>query len=301
MTDRLDGPQGPHGGTAGGSSPGPDDTRRPAPDAGTEVRTSPATARGTAPVKAKRATRLGPPPSMAIWFLLPGALLLGVMVIYPIIYSIFRSLYDANGDGFVGAGNYATIFSDSATLVTIRNNLIWVVVAPLLVTVMGLIFAVLTERIRWATAFKLIVFMPMAVSLMASGVIFRLVYEQDPDRGVANAVITSVTGLFGSDQGYPDARPRENDQAPVIAQQGAVVSRGPAAPGQAVLVPLVGVKPDALASAAPAKAARPGPGELAGTVWVDFTQGGGGAVNQVDPTEKGLVGVTVEAVRDGAV
>ncbi|WP_433374121.1 ABC transporter permease subunit [Streptosporangium sp. CA-115845] len=303
MTNRLNGPQGPHGDTAGGSSPGPDDTRRPAPDAGTEVRTPPpaAPAGGTAPVEAKRATRLGPPPSMAIWFLLPGALLLGVMVIYPIIYSIFRSLYDANGDGFVGAGNYATIFSDSATLVTIRNNLIWVVVAPLLVTVMGLIFAVLTERIRWATAFKLIVFMPMAVSLMASGVIFRLVYEQAPDRGVANAVITSVTGLFGSGQGYPDARPRENDQAPVIAAQGAVVSRGPAAPGQAVLVPLVGVKPDSLASAAPAKAAQPGPGELAGTVWVDFTQGGGGAVNQVDPTEKGLVGVTVEAVRDGAV
>ncbi|MEV4378763.1 ABC transporter permease subunit [Streptosporangium sp. NPDC049644] len=304
MTNRLDGPQDPHGDTAGGSSPGPNDTLRPAPDAGPEVRTPPpdAPAGDAAPLKpAKKAARLGPPPSMAIWFLLPGALLLGVMVIYPIVYSIFRSLYDANGDGFVGAGNYATIFSDSATLITIRNNLIWVVVAPLLVTAMGLIFAVLTERIRWATAFKLIVFMPMAVSLMASGVIFRLVYEQAPDRGVANAVITSVSGLFGSDQGYPDARPRENDQAPVAASQGAVVSRQPAAPGKAVLVPLVGVKPDSLASAAPAKAAQPGPGELAGTVWVDFTQGGGGAVNQVDPQEKGLVGVTVEAVRDGAV
>ncbi|MBG0828284.1 ABC transporter permease subunit [Planomonospora sp. ID67723] len=228
-------------------------------------------------------------------------LLLGAMVIYPIIYSIYRSLYDANERSFVGVENYTAIFTDASTLTTIRNNLIWVVVAPLLVTVMGLIFAVLTERIRWATAFKLIVFMPMAVSLMASGVIFRLVYEQDPDRGVANAVITSVRDVFGSGSGYPDARPRGGDAAPVVAQGGAVVTRQPARPGQAVLIPLVGIKPADLTAAAAAAPARPGPGELAGTVWSDFTQGGGGQANQVDGNEKGLAGMTVEAVQDGAV
>ncbi|WP_433253104.1 ABC transporter permease subunit [Streptosporangium sp. CA-135522] len=341
MTDRLDGPQGPRGGgdAARGSSSGPNDasgasldlsdkppppspasvaettaspapvaetTASPAPVAETTAETDGSPTRESAGPAAPAAatgaaSRLGPPPTLAIWFLLPGAILLGSMVIYPIVYSLFRSLYDATGDTFVGVDNYGTIFSDSSTLTTIRNNLIWVVVAPALVTVVGLIFAVLTERIRWATAFKLIVFMPMAVSLMASGVIFRLVYEQDPDRGVANAVITSVSDFFGSNPGYPDARPRENDQAPVAAQQGAVVTKQAAKPGQAVLIPLVGVKPDALASASTAKAVQPGPGELAGTVWVDFTQGGGGALNQVDGTEKGLTGVTVEAVQNGAV
>ncbi|GAA2866081.1 sugar ABC transporter permease [Streptosporangium fragile] len=341
MTERLDGPQGPRGEAARGSSPGPSEThpsppdtggvRTPAPgappetpepsgavpaagpaeNAGTIGATGPAVATGAAagPVgsgggsrrKGVTGSRLGPSPKLAILFLLPGALLLGVMVIYPIVYSIFRSLYDGPGDTFVGAENYASIFSDPATLTTIRNNLIWVVVAPILVTTIGLIFAVLTERIRWATAFKLIVFMPMAVSLMASGVIFRLVYEQDPDRGVANAVITSVRDVFRPSVGYPDARPRENEQAPVAVQQGTVVTKQPVGPGTAVLVPLVGVKPGDLASAATARTVQPGPGELAGTVWVDFTQGGGGAVNRVDPTEKGLAGVTVEAVQGGAV
>ncbi|GGL47815.1 ABC transporter permease [Planomonospora parontospora] len=260
-----------------------------------------ATAGPAAPAAAgtPKAPRLGPSPVMAVLFLLPGVVLLGAMVIYPIVYSAFRSLYDAGGETFVGAENYATIFQDASTLTTIRNNLIWVVVAPLLVTTLGLIFAVLTERIRWATAFKLIVFMPMAVSLMASGVIFRLVYEQDPDRGVANAVLSSVRGVFGSGESYPDARPRENDQSPVTAAQGAVVTKGAAKPGQAVLLPLVGVKPADLASAATARPASPGPGELAGTVWFDFTQGGGGQANQVDGTEKGLAGMTVEAVRGG--
>ncbi|MFF5211283.1 ABC transporter permease subunit [Streptosporangium sp. NPDC000396] len=329
MTDRFDGPQSPRGGgdAARGSSSGPDDSHGastdlndeppPPPPASTDAETPPSTRPGanaetvsSSPESATAAavatasggpSRLGPPPRMAIWFLLPGMVLLGSMVIYPIIYSIFRSFYDSTGNTFVGVDNYAAIFSDASTLTTIRNNLIWVVVAPALVTVMGLIFAVLTERIRWATAFKLIVFMPMAVSLMASGVIFRLVYEQDPDRGVANAVITSVQDLFGTHQGYPDARPRDNEKAPVAAQQGAVVTKQPAKPGQAVLIPLVGVKPETLASASTAKAVQPGPGELAGTVWVDFTQGGGGALNQVDGTEKALAGVTVEAVQNGAV
>ncbi|WP_093169673.1 carbohydrate ABC transporter permease [Sinosporangium album] len=239
---------------------------------------------------------------MAVWFLLPAVLLLGVMVIYPIVYSIFRSLFDASGSTFVGVDNYVSIFTDSAMLTTIRNTLIWVAVAPALVTVVGLIFAVMTERIRWATAFKLVVFMPMAVSLMASGVIFRFVYEQDPDRGVANAVITSVRDIFSSGSGIPGARPRENDQAPVVASDGAVVTRQPVSPGQTVLVPLVGLRPDMLpASTAPAKTPGQGTAGINGTVWLDFTPGGGGAPEKVDVDEKALAGVTVEALRDGTV
>ncbi|MFF0573616.1 ABC transporter permease subunit [Streptosporangium saharense] len=324
MTNRLDGPQDAREGENAPreSSPGPGPvtpqgpTDEPPPPAtapetaGTraaEATTAGAAARGSAapapppPSGSGRRGRLGPSPTLALVFMLPAAVVLGALVIYPIVYSIFRSLFDATGNTFVGAENYATIFSDSSALTTIRNNLIWVVFAPATVTVIGLIFAVLTERIRWATAFKLVVFMPMAVSLMASGVIFRLVYEQDPDRGVANAVITSVQGLFGPSHGYPDARPRENDAAPVALKEGAVVTRQAVKPGQAVQVPLVGVKPATLSSASVAKAAQPVPGELTGTVWVDFTQGGGGTLNQVDGTEKALEGVTVEAVRDGSV
>ncbi|MEV4107253.1 ABC transporter permease subunit [Nonomuraea sp. NPDC049695] len=276
MTERLDGPQAPSAEIADGSSTGPAETPR-------------------------TMRRLGPSPAVAIAFLLPAALLLGIWVVYPIVYSIFRSLFDAAGTGFVGLGNYATIFSDSSTLTTIRNNLIWVVVAPIVVTTLGLIFAVLTERIKWSTAFKLIVFMPMAVSLMAAGVIFRLVYEQDPGKGLANAVLTTVHDTFSSSQGYPEARPREGDQSPVAAEGGTIVTKQPVQAGQPVLIPIVGVKPNVLpGNAQPAKAAAAG-GGLSGTVWFDFTPGGGGKNGEVDASEKGLPGMTVEAVQNGKV
>ncbi|MET7338113.1 ABC transporter permease subunit [Nonomuraea sp. NPDC005650] len=276
MTERLDGPQVSSADTADEPSTGPAETPR-------------------------TQRRIGPSPAVAIAFLLPAAVLLGIWVVYPIVYSIFRSLFDSAGTGFVGLGNYATIFTDSSMLTTIRNNLIWVVVGPIVVTTLGLIFAVLTERIRWSTAFKLIVFMPMAVSLMAAGVIFRLVYEQDPAKGVANAVLTTVHDTFSSSQGYPEARAREGDQSPVAADGGAVVTKQPAQAGQPVLIPIVGVKPNVMPGNAQTAKAPAGGDGVSGTVWFDFTPGGGGKNGEIDASEKGLPGMTVEAVQNGQV
>ena len=72
-------------------------------------------------------------------------------------------------------------------------------------TAIGLIFAVLTERIRWSTAFKTVVFMPMAISLFAAGVIWRLMDTKDPARGTVNAAIKVVHDAFGP-AGRPDDR-----------------------------------------------------------------------------------------------
>ncbi|MCD0486507.1 sugar ABC transporter permease, partial [Streptacidiphilus sp. ASG 303] len=126
----------------------------------------------------------------AVLFLLPALVLLGALVLYPILWSLARSLYGADGFAhFVGLRNYGDLFTQRATLTALRNNAVWVAVAPTVTTALGLVFAVLTERVRWGTAFKLVVFMPMAVSMLAAGIIFRLVYDQQPEKGVANAVV----------------------------------------------------------------------------------------------------------------
>ncbi|MEV7176192.1 ABC transporter permease subunit [Kitasatospora sp. NPDC093679] len=229
--------------------------------------------------------RRGPAPL----FLLPALALLGALVLYPIGWSVVRSLYDAPGTGFVGLGNYRTAFTDDATLTALRNSAIWVAVAPALVTGLGLVFAVLTEKVRWGTAFRLLVFMPMAISFLAAGITFRLVYEQDPARGVLNAAAVAVHDTFDPDPSYPGARPRPG--GPAAAADGAVRA-APAAPGSAVAVPLVGLKPATLPAAAkPAAAPAAGDG-VHGTVWLDVTPGGG-TPGTVDPGERGLPGVTV--------
>ena len=121
-------------------------------------------------------------------FLAPALILLAVWIAYPVVYTFWRSLYDRSGDNFIWLDNYQTLFSTDTTRTAIKNNAIWLAVVPALVTAIGLVFAVLTERVRWAVAFKIAVFMPMAVSLFAAGVIWRIMDQQEPSRGAINAV-----------------------------------------------------------------------------------------------------------------
>ncbi|MQY08704.1 ABC transporter permease [Actinomadura macrotermitis] len=243
---------------------------------------------------------LNPPSWLAIGFLLPALLLLGFLVLYPIVYSVIRSFFDASGDHFAGLDNYTGVFQGHENLLAVRNTAIWVVVAPSVVTIIGLLFAVLTERIRWSTVFKMVVFMPMAISFLASGIIFRLVYEQDPDKGVANAALVAVHDMFGGGAGYPGAGPRSGADQPLRAQaDGAVLTTGSFGPGQSALLPLLKIKPEYLPKKA-VPAARPpaaAPGQVTGAVWFDFTKGGGGTPGAPNAGEVGLPGITVQALR----
>ncbi|CAL9553241.1 carbohydrate ABC transporter permease [Streptomyces sp. enrichment culture] len=263
-----------------------------------------AAAAGAAPGPAAprgRKSVTGTRKAVAALFLLPALVLLGALVVYPIGYSVVRSFANASGDGFAGFDNYKTLFTDDGIRTALKNNVIWVVFAPTVATALGLVFAVLTERVRWGTAFKLVVFMPMAISMLAAGIIFRLVYDQDPDKGVANAVWTGVHDTFAQSSAFPKAHPGR--KSPLVADGGGFVTRDAVRAGQPVALPLVGVAPDQLPDGVRrAVAAKPEPGKVTGTTWQDFTRGKGvGRLGAPDPSEVGYAGMRIEAVKDGEV
>jgi alpha-glucoside transport system permease protein len=228
-------------------------------------------------------------------FLLPALLLLGALVVYPIFFSVFRSLFDESGSAFVGVDNYREIFTSPATLTAVKNNLIWVVFAPSVVTALGLVFAVLTERIRWSTAFKVAVFMPMAISFLSAGVTWRLIYEQDPSRGLANAALGGIVDLVRPPGPYPGARP--SDDRALRSESGGFVTSESFAPGDAARLGFVAIPQDAVPAEAEPAAVQPAPPDgIAGTVWLDFAPGGGGRQGEIDEGEVGLPSATVEAV-----
>ncbi|MFF3335932.1 ABC transporter permease subunit [Streptomyces sp. NPDC002888] len=259
--------------------------------------TSPPAA-GAAP--ARRTRRRGR--TVALLFVFPALLLLGALVVYPVLFSVGRSFFDASGTRFVGGENYTEMFRDPATLNAVRNTAIWVVVAPALLTGLGLVLAVLVEKVRWATAFKLLLFMPMAVSFLAAGIIFRLAYDEDPDKGVLNAAVVSVHDAFEGTSSYPSARARDG-QGLTKGADGSYRTSARVAPGDAVALGLVGVLPQDLpGDARPAYAAaghKAAADELRGVVYLDFTPGGGGEQGRVDRRESGLPEMKVEAVRGG--
>src|ERR1044072_4835362 len=208
----------------------------------------------------------------AAMFLLPALVLLGALVVYPIGYSIVRSFYNQSGDGFAGIDNYKALFTDDGIRTALKNNIIWVVFAPTIATALGLIFAVLTERVRWGTASKLVAFRPMAISMLAAGIIFRLVYDQDPDKGFANAVWVGVHDTFAQASTFPKAHPGRD--SPLRADQGGFITRTPVRAGTPVALPLVGVAPDQMPDdAKKAAPARPHGGHATGPTAPHFRRG----------------------------
>ncbi|MEV1084588.1 sugar ABC transporter permease [Streptomyces sp. NPDC050211] len=263
-----------------------------------------ATAAGVPPTPAAPKSRksvTGTRKTVAALFLLPALVLLGALVVYPIGYSVVRSFYDQSGS-FTGFDNYEFLFTDDGIRTALKNNVIWVVFAPTVATALGLIFAVLTERVRWGTAFKLVVFMPMAISMLAAGIIFRLVYDQDPEKGVANAVWVGIHDTFAESSAFPKAHPGR--ESPLVAQGGgAFITKATVQTGDTVTLPLVGVAPDQMpGDAKRAVAPQADPGRITGTTWQDFTRGKGvGTLGAPDATELGYPGMKIEAVKDGKV
>src|SRR5262245_49733138 len=200
--------------------------------------------------------------------------MLGIWVVYPTIYTAWRSLYDREGDDFVGLDNYETLFTTDILVTAIRNNAIWVAVVPAFVTAIGLIFGVMTEKIRWSVAFKTAVFMPMAISLFAAGVIWRIMDQKEPERGTVNAMIGVVSDWLNPPGPLPTAFPAT--ETLTGSTQSGYVLRIPVRSGGTASMPLTGIPPDAVPAGA-VQAVQPAPkeGAITGVVWRDFKPGGG--------------------------
>lgn len=133
---------------------------------------------------------------LAPWlFLLPAAIFFGVYVIWPIIQSMLLSLYDWDGLGdkeFIGMGNYVELFRDPQFLVSIKNNVLWLIFL-MLSPVLGLGLALfLNQQIRGIKLVKSLFFFPFVISLVIVGVIYSWFY--DPHQGLMNTLLSSLFG-----------------------------------------------------------------------------------------------------------
>jgi alpha-glucoside transport system permease protein len=230
-------------------------------------------------------------------FLLPAFLLLGVWILYPTIYTIGRSFFSQSGSQFVWFDNYKTLFTTSSLLTAIKNNAIWVLIVPAFVTSLGLIFAVLTERVPWAVAFKTAIFLPMAISAFATGITWRIMYVQDPNLGAVNALGRVFVDAVKPPGVLPSALPSTPGLTGTPST--GLVLKTPLHPGGVALLGLTGIAPQDVPPGAK-QAVQPAPqsGAIDGVVWRDFKPGGG-VPGKVESGELGLPGVKVELRSEG--
>jgi alpha-glucoside transport system permease protein len=136
------------------------------------------------------------------------------------------------------------------------------------------------------------VFMPMAISLFAAGVIWRIMYQQDPSRGAINAGLQVIHDEFsppGPLQGGEPSTPNMTG-----TQKTGYILKTPLHPDGVALLGLTGIAPaDIPKHAQQAVAPTPSSNKISGVVWRDFKPGGG-TPGKVEQGELGLPGVTLE-------
>jgi alpha-glucoside transport system permease protein len=130
-----------------------------------------------------------------IW-IAPAALFVLIFLVYPTIQTIIWSFENASSSEFVGLKNYVSIFTNPALLEVLRNNVFWLFLATAGTVILGLIIAVLADRVRAESVLKATIFVPMALSFVAASVIWGFVYAYQPPGqpqvGVLNAIVTAT-------------------------------------------------------------------------------------------------------------
>jgi alpha-glucoside transport system permease protein len=130
-------------------------------------------------------------------FLVPALLLLLIGLIYPTLRTLVMSFMDKESESFVGFDNYIWAFTIPEINVVLVNTLIWTLTVPVISTLLGLAIAYMTDRMKRPAAIKSLIFMPMAISFVGAGVIWKFVYnyqprEDKPDIGLFSAVFKAI-------------------------------------------------------------------------------------------------------------
>ncbi len=150
----------------------------------------------------------------------PALVFLAVLLLYPALNTIVLSFMNGNASKFAGFDNYQYLVTNTDTTVAIRNNVTWLLIFIPVTIVFGLLMAVLTDRVPYERVAKAIMFMPMAISFVAAGVIWKFMYDYRPpgapQTGTVNALYIGVLQLATQPRAWL-IDPHTNNLALIVA------------------------------------------------------------------------------------
>lgn len=133
-------------------------------------------------------------------FVGPGVAILAWYLAVPTIRTLILSLMDETSTRFVGLDNFIFALTDRVMIEGFRNNLQWMIFGTGFCVGLGLIIAVLADRSRFESIYKAIIFLPMAISFVGAGVIWKFVYAYKGEGinmteiGLLNAIVIALGG-----------------------------------------------------------------------------------------------------------
>lgn len=143
------------------------------------------------------------------WFyILPALLVIVIFIVYPVINTTILSFRDRSGEQSASTTcisgepcwgvfeNYRYTLTNSEMVTALGNNSLWLLVMVPLTVAAGLLVAVLADRVRYESLVKAVIFMPMAISFIGAGVIWRFMYAIESGEanqiGLLNAILVRL-------------------------------------------------------------------------------------------------------------
>jgi permease component of ABC-type sugar transporter len=134
-------------------------------------------------------------------YVLPGYFTIGLILLYPTIQTVNYSFANADSTAYLDPwyGNFAAVLGSDEFLRTIWNNVLWLLLVPASTVVIGLIVAVLADRLspRGEKLSKALIFLPMAISFVGAATIWQFIYDYqsgDKQIGLLNAIVAAFGG-----------------------------------------------------------------------------------------------------------
>jgi alpha-glucoside transport system permease protein len=132
-----------------------------------------------------------------VGFLAPALILLLIGLVYPTILTAIAAFQNNRGNRFIGFENFVWIFTQPTGIRVVLNTIIWVLIVPAFSTAIGLAYAVFIDKSRGEKFFKILVFMPMAISFVGASIIWKFVYTARPAGQNQIGLLNQIVVLFG--------------------------------------------------------------------------------------------------------
>jgi alpha-glucoside transport system permease protein len=128
---------------------------------------------------------------------LPAVGFATVFMVVPLINTVIISFENNAGTKWVGLNNYIYFFTFPDTLTSLRNSLLWLVFYTLFSVGLGLVIAILVDRVRYESIAKIAIFLPVPISAVAASIIWKFMFDYQPAGTVQTGTLNAAIGTVG--------------------------------------------------------------------------------------------------------
>jgi len=144
------------------------------------------------------------PEGLQKWFrpyfwALPAIGFATVFMIYPLIRTVILSFRNNLDTTWVGWNNYIYFFTFPDTLTSLKNSLLWLVFYTFFSVFLGLIIAILLDRVKYESIAKIAIFLPVPISAVAASIIWRFMYDYSAPGSTQTGTLNAILGAFHHD------------------------------------------------------------------------------------------------------